>query len=119
MPMSRTSKVVLAVVGVIAALVIVGFLLLAVLYSSLREREPAVADNSVLVLKVGGPLPDHATDDPVARMFGAQTNSLSSLLTQLRKAKADRRVKAVLLDIDFVATGWAKADEVRDAVADL
>ncbi|HYN84856.1 MAG TPA: signal peptide peptidase SppA [Pyrinomonadaceae bacterium] len=117
--MSRTSKVVLAVVGVIAALVIVGFLLLAVIFSAFREHEPAVADHSVLVLKVGGPLPDHAVDDPVARMFGAQTNSLASLLTQLRKAKADKRVDAVLLDIDFVATGWAKADEIRDAVADF
>lgn len=119
MPMSRTRKIVLVFLGVILALVVVGFLMLAVLFSMFREQEPAVADHSVLVLKVGGALPDYAIDDPVARMFGAQTNSLTALLTQLRKAKVDKRVDAVLLDIDFVGTGWAKADEIRDAVADF
>ncbi len=119
MAMSRTRKIVLAVLGVILALVVIAFLFIAVIISSLREQEPAIADHSVLVLKVGGALPDYATEDPVARMFGAQSNSLTGLLTQLRKAKADKRIDAVLLDLDFVGTGWAKADELRDAITDF
>ncbi|HEX5707477.1 MAG TPA: signal peptide peptidase SppA [Pyrinomonadaceae bacterium] len=117
--MSRTRKIVLAVLGVLLALVVIVFLCIALIISSLREQEPAVADHSVLVLKIGGALPDYATEDPLARAFGAQSNSLTSLLTQLKKAKADKRIDAVLLDIDFVGAGWAKADEIRDAVADF
>jgi protease-4 len=54
-----------------------------------------------------------------SRFFGAETDSLASLLVQLRKAKADKRVDAVLLDIGFLQTGWAKADEIRAAIADF
>ena len=119
MAMSRTRKIVLVILGVVLALAVVAFLCIAVIISALREQEPAIADHSVLVLKLGGTLPDYANEDPVARMFGAQSNSLTGVLTQLRKAKADKRIDAVLLDLDFVGAGWAKADEIRDAIADF
>ena len=32
---------------------------------------------------------------------------------------ADRRISAILLDIDLTGAGWAKADEIRDAIADF
>ena len=38
---------------------------------------------------------------------------------QLRKAKVDSRVGAVLLDINFPGIGWGKADELRDAIKDF
>src|SRR5919206_590958 len=83
-------------------------------------REPEVAPNSVLVLNVEGSLPDYTNADEFSsRFFGGETNSLSNLLLQLRKAKADKRVGAVLLDIGMLGGGWAKADEIRDAVADF
>ena len=120
MAMSRARKTVLIILGVVLALALVVGLGIALLVMSLREREPAIRDRSVLVLKVSGSLPDHASDDPFAAKFlGAESNSLTGLLTQLKKAKADKRVDAVLLDIDFVGVGWGKAAEIRDAVADF
>src|SRR5690242_2199528 len=117
--MKRGSKIALIVVGILAALVLVVGVLIAVAVMSLNS-EPDVPNNSVLVVKVEGVLPDYANADELsARFFGAQTNSLSNLLLQLRKAKADNRIKAVLLDIGMVEAGWAKADEIRDAVADF
>jgi protease IV len=38
---------------------------------------------------------------------------------QIKKAKVDNRIGAVLLEIRGPAIGWAKADELRDAIADL
>jgi protease-4 len=78
-----------------------------------------VKENSVLVLNVGGSLPDYVAEDPLNRFLGRDERSLSSLLLQLRKAKADGRVKGVLLDIDFIMSGWGKAEEIRDAIADF
>jgi protease-4 len=37
----------------------------------------------------------------------------------MRKAKADNRIGAVLLDINFPGIGWGKAEELRDAIKDL
>src|SRR6201990_417024 len=117
--MTRGSKVVLILLGVFAVLTVVLVLVVALVVMSVGG-EPDVHDNSVLVLKVEGSLPDYANADPLAaRFFGAETNSLSNLLLQLRKAKADKRIGAVLLDIGLLQAGWATAEETRDAVADV
>jgi protease-4 len=119
MAMSRGRKVALIIGGILLALVLVVAVVGVLLVMSLRN-EPEIRDKSVLVIKVEGILPDYSNADPVAaRFFGAETDSLASLLLQLRKAKADKRVGAVLLDIGFLQTGWAKADEIRAAVADF
>src|SRR5436305_12744437 len=117
--MTRGRKIALTVVVVVLALVLVVGCVLALVVMSLG-REPAIANNSVLVLKVEGSLPDFTNADEIStRFFGAGPNSLSNLLLQLRKAKADKRVGAVLLEIGMVGGGWAKAEEIRDAVADF
>src|SRR5947209_10432374 len=117
--MTRGRKVALIIVGIVLALVLVGGLIVALVLMSLNS-EPEIPNNSVLVLKVEGAMPDYANADELSsRFFGAQTNSLSNLLLQLRKAKTDKRVGAGLLDVGMVGGGWAKAEEVRDAVADF
>ena len=117
--MTSGRKVALIIVVVVLALVLLAGCALALVVMSL-EREPEIPNNSVLVLKVEGSLPDFTNADEISsRFFGAEPNSLSNLLLQLRKAKADKRVGAVLLDIGMVGGGWAKAEEIRDAVADF
>ncbi|HEX8720267.1 MAG TPA: signal peptide peptidase SppA [Pyrinomonadaceae bacterium] len=117
--MTRGSKVALIIVGILGVLVLVGGLLVALVLLSLGN-EPDVPRNSVLVLKVEGSLPDFTSADEFSsRFLGADPNSLSNLLLQLRKAKADGRVGAVLLDIGMLGAGWAKSDEIREAVSDF
>jgi len=118
MAMSKTGKVLLIISGVIFAFILVAIIGFAVIFESMGK--PSVPENSVLVLRVSGSLPDYAPDDPTARLFGvSQPQSFTSLLTQLRKAKVDSRINGVLLDIDFPQTGWGKAEELRDAIKDF
>ncbi len=118
MAMSRRRKIVLTVTGIIFGLLLVVGALLALLFVSLRDRAPVIADNSVLVLRLAGSLPDYAAEDPLAaRFFGRDERSLTGFLTQLKKAKIDKRIGAILLEIDLTQVGWAKADEIRDAIA--
>src|SRR5438477_122715 len=107
--MSKTRKVVLIISGIVIGLVLLGILGIAIIISAFRGNPPSIRDNSVLVLKVAGPLPDYVPDDPFRRLFGGQPLSLNSLLAQLRKAKVDKRITAVLLEIDMPETGFAKA----------
>jgi protease-4 len=118
MAMSKTGKVLLIIGGVIFAFILVAIIGLAIAFESMGK--PDVPDNSVLVLRVSGGLPDYAPEDPTARLFGvSQPQSFTSLLTQLRKAKVDARVGGVLLDIDFPQIGWGKAEELREAIKDF
>ncbi len=116
--MSKTAKVLLIVGGIVFALVVVGFIGVAILIGS--SGKASVPENSVLVLSVTGDLPDYAPEDTTAKLFGIeQKQSFTSLITQLRKAKIDSRIGAVMLDIDFPGIGWGKADELRDAIKDF
>jgi protease IV len=118
MAVSKTAKVFLIVGGIVFALVMVTIIGIALIISSVGK--PNVPENSVLVLNISGDLPDYNPPDPMAQVFGVeQAESFSSLLTQLRKAKVDNRVGAILLDIDFPGIGWGKADELREAIKDF
>lgn len=118
MAMSKTSKILLFLGGILILLLALGVIGLIVATRSLNQ--PSVANNSVLILNISGDLPDYVAEEPLAKAFGVrQPQSFTSLLTQLRKAKVDNRIGAILLDIDFPGIGWGKADELRDAIKDF
>lgn len=118
MAASKTTKVILIIGGILIAVVLVSIIGLVLLADTLGR--PSVPNNSVLVLNISGDLPDYSPEDPLAKAIGVgQKPSFTSLLTQLRKAKADNRVGAVLLHINMPGIGWGKADELRDAIKDL
>jgi protease-4 len=118
MAISRTSKILLIVGGILIVLLVVGIIGIALLAESMGR--PTVENNSVLVLKLSGDLPDYVPEEPFAKFLGIQQQqSFSNVLTQLRKAKIDNRISAVVLDIDFPEVGWGKADELRDAVKEF
>src|SRR6185436_3067155 len=119
MAMSTTRKVVLIISGILLGLVLVVVFAIAIFVSALRGDRPSIQDNSVLALKISGSMPDYVPDDPFRRLFGGQPQSLGSLLAQFRKAKVDKRISAVLLDIDISETGWAKSEETRGAIEDF
>lgn len=118
MAMSKTGKVLLIIGGAIFAVILVSIIGIALLAESFSK--PDVPENSVLVLSVSGSLPDYAPEDRMAKLFGInQAQSFTGLLIQLRKAKVDKRIGAVLLNIDFPGIGWGKAEELRDAIKDF
>lgn len=118
MATSKTAKTLLIIGGILFVFFIVAVIGFALLAESLGR--PNVPENSVLVLNVSGALPDYSPEDPVAAAVGMSPGqSFTGLLTQLRKAKVDSRIGAVMLDINFPGIGWGKADELRDAIADF
>ena len=105
MAMSRTRKTVLIITGIVVALGVMVVIGAALILAALRQSAPPVRDNSVLVLRVGGPLPDYVPDDPLRKYFGGPDQSLSNLVLQFKKAKVDDRIKAVVLEIDMSGAG--------------
>src|SRR6187200_3253551 len=118
MAISKTGKLFLLLGGILAAILIVA--VIAVIVAARTMGRPDVPDDSVLVLDVSGELPDYVPEQPLAKLVGIkQTQSFTGLLTQLRKAKVDKRIGAVLLDIKFPGIGWGKAFELREAIAEF
>ncbi len=119
MAMSTTRKVVVIISSIVIGLVLISVLGIAIVVTLVRGNPPSIRDNSVLALRISGTLPDYVPDDPIRRIFGGQPQSLSSLLAQFRKAKTDKRITAVMLEIDESSAGWAKAEEIRAAIQDF
>src|SRR6185437_13421707 len=117
--MSSTRKVALIILGILGAVVLVCVIGVVLIWATFRKSEPSIRDNSVLTLRVAGELPDYTPDDPLKRIFGGPDQSLTGLVMQFKKAKVDKRIKAVLLDINLSGVGWGKAEELRDAIIDF
>jgi protease-4 len=81
-------------------------------------REPQVAGNSTLVLKIGGDLQETEPAGVIGQFFEAPP-TVRSLVDSLRKAKVDRRVSSVIIRPIAAAALWGKVQEVRDAIVDF
>jgi protease-4 len=112
----RKFTVIFTVLGFAFVVSVAGFVLLYLLVG----REPAVPSNATLVLKVGGDLAEVAPSNVVGYLRGANTPTVRMYVDNLRKAKADARVSAVLLKpTGFESPYWGKVQELRDAVLDF
>jgi len=112
----RGFAIIFTVLGFAFVLSIAGFILLYLFFG----REPAVPSNATLVLRIGGALTEVAPADVVGYLRGVKTPTVRSVVDNLRKAKVDRRVRAVLLKpTGFDSPFWGKVQEIRDAVLDF
>jgi protease-4 len=107
------------VFALIGLAVIASFSLLVLMYLSV-SRGPSVPSSASLVLRPDGGLPELPPDDVVGQFFGADSDSVRSLVESLQRAKDDPRITSVLLrpgslDLPY----WAKVQELRDAVKDF
>ncbi|MDT4966316.1 MAG: protease [Acidobacteriota bacterium] len=119
MAMSCGRKIAIILGSLFLVFVLVVLIGIAIIVSMFRGNTPFVADNSVLVLSVKGELPDYVPDTFMRRIMGDERTSLTTLVEQLRKAKADKRIGGVLLELDLLSAGWGKAEELRGAIADF
>src|SRR5438093_13410476 len=109
----RGIAIVLSLVGIAFVVSIGGFLLLYFLLG----REPSLPSNATLTLRLGGDLAEIAPADVVGYLRGVRTPTLRSMVDNLRKAKIDARVSALLLKpTGFDSPFWGKVQELRDAV---
>ncbi len=107
----------LVVVFVVLALAAVA----AILWSILAPPAPSVPERAYLEVDLTGPLDEIAPPDVWSSVFfGARGLTMHDLWTDLRRARTDPRIRAVLLRVGAGLGGdWAKMSEVRDLVAGL
>ena len=83
----------------------------------LRSHGPRIERGSTLVLDLQGEYIDGAEPPLLARLTGPSRRSFASLLSLLSTAERDDRVTNIVLRVRDLQIGWAKAQELRDAIA--
>ncbi|MBL8223021.1 MAG: S49 family peptidase, partial [Bryobacterales bacterium] len=78
------------------------------------ERPPSVARGATLVLPLSGVISEAPAG--VLEPFAPAPLTTFAIWDVLRKAAADERIAAVLVEPDKPSAGWAKLGEIRDAI---
>ena len=114
-----TRRPVAIIVVLLAAALAVSFTGFLILYLAVG-REPAVPSRAALSLDVGGDIVELPATDVVAYLSDARAPTVRSIVDNLRKAKNDNRVRAVLIKpTTFASPYWGKVQEIRDALVDF
>jgi protease-4 len=108
--------------GVAVVLVLIGLAIVAsfgalVGMFLLVGREPPVAQNSTLFLRLGGELAEVEPGGLVGQFIEAPP-TIRAVVDMLRKARTDRRVSSVVLRLNGSLGLWGKVQEIREAIAD-
>src|ERR1035438_6482540 len=79
-----------------------------------RDKAPTIADNSVLVLRLEGEIPEKPPVELPSFVGGDRPGlTVAGVWLTLKKAAADSRIKAIVLEPEDLAGGWAKLEEIR------
>lgn len=95
-------------------LVFLTFVLLFFALLRFREKPPEVADNSVLVLRIAGDVPEKPPLELPEFLGGGNPGvTVSGVWMTLRMAAADSHIRAVVLEPEGLSAGWGKIEEIR------
>lgn len=101
---------------------IIFFMILGGIIGSLTPKStPVKAEaNSVLHVKLDGAIAEKTTSHMDFSTFTMNTNlGLSDLLYGFEKAKSDKNIKGVFLELGNISCGYATAKEIRNAINDF
>jgi protease-4 len=123
--MSNFLKYTLATItGIIIASLLFFIILLGSLSAMLVAGDKAVSidENSILVLKAGVPIPDRTSTNPFAGfdpsdMSFTPSPGLNDILNNIEKAASDVKIKGILIENGFLASGWGTTEEIRNSLA--
>jgi protease-4 len=103
-------------IGLVTGVALVFLTIVLLFFAALRFREkpPQIADNSVLVLRLEGEIPEKPPVELPSFLSGDRAPvTVSSVWMSLKKAAADSHIKAVALEPEGLSAGWAKLEELR------
>lgn len=99
---------------------VLGWIFWLLVFGSLFGSEPEVKDTSVLHMTLSGEIGERSSSSLNASSFSMDKKiGLADILTGLEKAKEDKQVKGIYLELDNVQCGYATAMEIREALKDF
>ncbi len=95
-----------------------------VIVSVTEKDEVVIETNSVLKLSFNYTIDDQDIEKPFNFFGGASPNigkatGLNEILASISNAKTDKNIKGIFLDLNFIGAGFAKIEEIREAIIDF
>lgn len=102
-----------------------GFVMLIGIVSALSTKEKVeISERSVLHLKIDRAIVERKSDDPLEALSevlgdGQGSIGLKELKEAIASAKTDDKVEGILLEPQYVTSGYAKLEEIRESLLDF
>ncbi|MEI6062446.1 MAG: signal peptide peptidase SppA [Bacteroidota bacterium] len=100
-------------IGIVASAVSIG-----------KKETVAVPDKTILMLTLDQPISERSSENPFAHLnFSSPEASrqlgLNDIISNLRKAASDPKVKGIYLELSDIPAGQATVEEIRNALIDF
>ena len=94
----------------IVLILVIGFFAIA----SLKSKPPSIADNSTLILHLNGDVPEKPPlQFPIPFLEQRVPMTVQGVWSLLRRAAADPKIRAVVVEPQDLSIGWARMQEIR------
>jgi len=108
--------------GFLLIIITIGIIVSAV--SSGKNETVVVPEKTILMLTLDQPVSDRSSDNPFAHINFSNPDvstqlGLNDIISSLKKAKADSKVKGIFLELGDVPSGQATIEEIRNALIDF
>jgi protease IV len=103
-------------IGILTGVILTGLVLVIGVFAiaRMREKPPAIAEGSTLVLDLEGEIPEKApVEFPIPFLEQRMPPTVTDIWGTLRKAAADNRIKAIVFEPRDLVVGWGKLEEIR------
>src|SRR5262249_15905708 len=99
------------------ALTVLVIVLIVVAALRFREKAPAVADGSTLILNLDCDIPERPPIElPLPFLQDRNAVTVANVWMLLRRAASDNRIKALVIEPSKLDTGWGKLQEIRSGI---
>lgn len=109
--------------GFVVAIGLLFFVFFLIILSAISSgsKQGVVKEKSVLEIKLGAEIPERTVKSGFGNSSEAleQGVGLSTIVSALKKAKADNKIKCVLLRPDLYSDGLSTAEDIRNAILDF
>ncbi len=107
-----------------ALLFVLGLFMFIGILAASSGGEVKVADNSLLVLDLNGPITERSSQDPLEQIIAELTGDvapagLNEVLASIKKAGEDERIKGIYMESGLTMAGYATLEEIRNALIEF
>ncbi len=113
------STLIASTLGTLIALGVIFMLFFFIIFAvaATTDQAPRVRPGSVLLIELGGSIPEIVSDDPLAVAFsGEAAYDLLDFTSAIKKATVDERIDAIWLRLSPMGGSWASVQEIRAAL---
>jgi len=117
------SSLLATILGIVISSVLLFFIFIIIISALVASSDKAleIKPNTILTLKLDAPVVDREPAMPfnLGSLMGNKSAGLNDILANIKKAKEDKNIEGIYLNLSFIPSGISTIEEIRNALIDF